>query len=82
MIFASGTLAGKFKRKSAGQIEWERAREAVDSWKTWGTELPAPPPEVAPSLTPTPRVTIERAVNAFHATHAESSAFTTQRMYR
>jgi site-specific recombinase XerD len=30
----------------------------------------------------TPKITIERAVNAFHATHAKSSAFTTQRMYR
>lgn len=82
VIFASGTLGGKFKRRSTGQIEWEQAREVVGAWKTWGTELTVPPPETIPSLPSTPRVTIERAVNAFHATHAESSAFTTQRMYR
>jgi hypothetical protein len=29
---------------------------------------------MVPSLTASPRVTIERSVNAFHATHAESSA--------
>jgi hypothetical protein len=82
MIFASGTLAGKFKRKSAGQIEWGQAREVVASWRTCGAELPVSPPEMVPFPTSAPRVTIERAVNAFHATHTESSAFTTQRMYR
>lgn len=82
VIFASGTLAGKFKRKSTEQIEWEQAREVIASWKTWGAELPVQPPEIVPPPTSGPKVTIERAVNAFHATHAESSAFTTQRMYR
>ena len=77
VIFASGTLAGKFKRKSTGQNEWEKAREIALTWKSWGDELPAPLPETI-SVS---RVTIDRAVKAFLAAHAESSAPATQRMY-
>jgi hypothetical protein len=36
IIFASGTLAGKFKRKSTGQNDWEKAREIVSGWQDWG----------------------------------------------
>ena len=81
-IFASGTLAGKFKRKSTGQTDWERARNLASSWDSWGTESPALIAEAIPSVISPAKVTIERAVNGFQATHAESSAFTTQRMYR
>lgn len=78
VIFASGTLAGKFKRKSTGQNDWEKAREIVASWKSWGDELPPPVSETI-SVS---KVTVDRAVKAFLAAHAESSAPTTQRMYR
>lgn len=78
LIFASGTLAGKFKRQSTGLSDWEKARELVSAWKVWDEKAPAPPPEA----TLASRVTIERAVSAFLAAHRESSAATTIRMYR
>ena len=78
IIFASGTLAGKFKRKSTGQNDWERAREIVSGWKDWGGELPA----LVPETISVSKVTVDRAVKAFLATHGESSAPATQRMYR
>src|ERR1035438_10306354 len=78
LIFASGTLGGKFKRRSTGQNDWEKARETVSKWKDWGGELPASVPEKI-SVS---KVTIDRAVKAFLAAHAESSAPATQRMYR
>lgn len=78
IIFASGTLAGKFKRKSTRQNDWERAREIVSGWKDWGGELPA----LVPETISVSKVTVDRAVKAFLATHAESSAPATQRMYR
>jgi len=77
LIFASGTFAGKFKRKSTGLADFEKARELVSSWKTWDSELPSSLPEAIV----TSKVTIDRAVEAFRAAHAESSAATTQRMY-
>jgi integrase len=82
VIFASGTLVGRFKRKSTGQTDWQRAREIASSWKSWGDELAAPLPEAVAAPNPSRKVTIERAVKAFLASHAESSAYTTQRMYR
>ena len=81
LIHASGTLAGKFSRKSTGVTDWERAKELVATWKTWDSEVPPPVPERIPLPAPSTGVTIERAVNAFLASHRESSAFTTQRMY-
>jgi len=78
---ASGTLAGKFSRKSTGVTDWEKAKELVSSWKTWDGEVPLPVPEPIPLPAPSAGVIIERAVNAFLASHRESSAFTTQRMY-
>jgi integrase len=78
LIFASGTLARKFRRKSTGQTDWERAREVVSSWKTWDNEMPVQIPELVPSS----KVTIERAVSAFLDSHSRTSALTTQRMYR
>ncbi|MGA9670510.1 MAG: tyrosine-type recombinase/integrase [Terracidiphilus sp.] len=86
LIHASGTLAGKFSRKSTGVTDWSGARELVASWKSWEPEVsaqasaPLAPHDTSAVLTA--RVTIERTVQAFLATHTESSAFTTQRMYR
>ena len=86
LIHASGTLSGKFSRKSTGVTDWEKAREIVATWKNWDGESPAPSPETLPPAESEARlatqITIERAVQAFQATHAESSALTTQRMYR
>jgi len=77
LIHASGTLAGKFSRKSTGVTDWEKAKELVSSWKTWDGEVPLPVPEPIPLPAPSAGVIIERAVNAFLASHRESSAFTT-----
>src|SRR5277367_2014095 len=78
MIHASGTLAGKFNRKQTGVFDWDAAGSLVASWKTWEGELPAPVPEIQ-----TPgKITIERCVKAFLMAHSESSAVSTQRMYR
>jgi integrase len=82
VIFASGTLAGKFKRKSTGTTDWEKAKDTVTSWKSWDHQMPTPLSEVVLSPASDTRVSIDRAVNAFLANHGESSAFTTQRMYR
>jgi integrase len=80
IIFVSGTLAGKFRRKSTGLTDWEKARDLVSTWRTWDGELP-----VTTSLPPassSSKVSIDRAIQAFLAAHSESSAATTQRMYR
>jgi hypothetical protein len=81
-IYASGMLAGKFKRKSTGFTDWEQAKELISSWKTCGGKLPVPSPAAEQIPASTPRITIERAVDAFLAVHAESSAPTTHRMNR
>src|ERR1700733_6083998 len=67
-IFASGTIAGKFRRKQTGATEWEHARAIADAWvkaKSWDgkVSLPAPLPEP----TQPHRITIEHAVKAFLA---------------
>jgi integrase len=59
LIFASGTFAGKFKRKSTGLSDFEKARELVSSWKTWDGEIPSS----LPAATTASKVTIGRAVS-------------------
>jgi len=50
-IFASGTLAGQFKRKFTGKSDWEEARVVTAKWETaqsWdGRPKAAPAPQPA-----------------------------------
>ena len=81
-IFASGTLKGKFKRRSTGVATWDEAKSAIADWKSWDDELPAPVP--SPTVKPAipARMTIEKAVEDFLAEHEGESANSTVRDYR
>src|SRR5579863_1117271 len=65
-IFASGTLAGKFRRKYTGKSDWDDAKAVVALWEetqSWeGQAPPQPAPVVAPGPT---RITIADAVRVF-----------------
>ena len=83
IIFVSGSLGGKFKRKQTGKSTWEEARTVVAKWEQAGNweGVKAPEPQ---SVTPTAphRVTIERAVKMFLSEHSEISAPNTQKKYK
>jgi integrase len=83
-IFASGTLARRFKRRDTGRSTWEEARAVVAHWEragSWEKEIPAPqpPPAVEPN---SKRITIEHATKAFLAELRETAAFATHKKYR
>jgi integrase len=66
LIFASGTLSGRFKRKSTGEFEWEQARAIATVWdvaQSW--EFQSRPISVAPQ--DEKRITILEACDAFLA---------------
>ncbi len=56
-IFASGTLAGKFRRKYSGKSDWEAAKgvaassEDAQSWDSKAEPEPAPEPVINPAPT-------------------------------
>jgi integrase/recombinase XerD len=83
-IYASGTLAGKFKRKNTERDNWGDAKAMAaqfDAAGNWDGKLNAPPPEpIATSVTA--RMTIERAVSVFLSEHGEMLAPNTLRKYR
>jgi integrase len=81
-IFASGTLKGKFKRRSAGVATWDEAKSAIADWKNWDNELPAPVPSPTDKSAIPAKVTIEKAVKDFLAEHEGESANSTIRDYR
>jgi hypothetical protein len=68
-IFASGTLAKRFRRQSTGRWEWAHAKALAAQWElagTWtgvGATLPAPAPDPAPQTSS--RCTIVEATEAF-----------------
>lgn len=70
-IFASGTLAGQFKRKFTGKSDWEQARAVVAQWESaqsWdGRPKAAPAPQPAKQET---RITVEEAITAFTASRS------------
>ena len=86
-IYADGTLGGKFKRKNTKQTSWPEAKAVASLWEAagrWDDEA-IPISSVSPAPDPLPAsddITIERAVAAFLAEHAESSAPNTQKKYR
>jgi integrase/recombinase XerC len=83
-IFASGTLAGKFKRRYTGKSDWEEAKAVVTSWEgaqSWtGTVSPAPAPVIVQDP---PRISVADATKVF-LSHRESAkiAAATLRKYR
>ena len=80
-IFASGTLNGKFRRRSTGLFAWDHAKTAVSKWKSWDAEIPVFIP--APALKPASlsKTTIEKAIKDFIKEHTGESADSTVQMY-
>lgn len=82
-IFASGTIAGNFKRKYTGKTAWDDARAVAAEWQksgSWDGEVILPEPLLEP--TQPSRITIERAVKAFLDELQETAAFATHKKYR
>jgi integrase len=59
-IFASGTVAGCFRRQSTGKWEWDDAKVVVAAWE--GQLAPAPSPEPPPTR---PRISLGDAIKVF-----------------
>lgn len=82
-IHISGTLAGKFSRRSTGKTTWDEARahvSALEAAGSWDGKIASPLPEPAPAGTP--RITIEEACNVFLATREATVAYPTFRKYK
>jgi len=81
-IYADGTLAGGFKRKNTGEIEWDDARRVAAEWEAagaWDAESQAvagPPVATEPHARPVepppakPAITIQFATEAYLANRA------------
>lgn len=84
LIFASGTLAGKFGRRSTFLTNWEQAKNLVSNWTSWDKESAPPQPEPVPEVPVPARVgtTIEAASKGFLADQEGEAAKSTVRMYR
>ena len=68
LIHASGTIAGKFKRRSTGEREWEKAFAVAANWHaagSWTTAFPQPYLET-PNTNPA-RTTVNEATAAYLA---------------
>lgn len=86
IIFASGTLRGKFRRRCTGRSAWDEARVVASEWEktgSWENELalPALVPPPADALQPG-RMAIARAAEIFLSELRESAAFATRKKYR
>jgi integrase len=90
-IYASGTLAGQFKRKNTECTAWDEAKaltrtwEDADSWdgpaKVEKPAAPVPVPTPAPAPAAPEGITVERAINTFKAEFQEHAAANTQKKY-
>jgi integrase len=83
LIHSSGTLAGKFSRRSTGKTTWDEAHahvSALESARSWDGKVSSPVPEPAPAAPP--RITIEEACNVFLATREATVAQPTLRKYK
>src|SRR5581483_339757 len=86
-IYVSGTLGGQFKRKNTEQRGWQEAKAVAREWEAGGQWNDNVAPAIPAQPVPTPLsqrdgITIERAIAAFLAEHAESLDRNTQRKYR
>ena len=81
-IFVSGTLKGKFRRRSTGFIDWDDAKAAISEWKSWDDEFQPPPPLPVAEPSSPPKVSVEKAIKDFLKEHDGESADSTVRGYR
>lgn len=78
-IHVSGTLAGRFSRRSTGRADWDGARECVDALETSGawSQISTAPVSSAPLPATASRITVADALTRFlanrHAMVAEST---------
>jgi integrase len=88
-IYASGTLAGRFRRKNTERTTWDEAEAVAHAWEdagSWNGPGTVQQPAVKSDPVPDPgvsdnRITIERAVQAFTAEFQEHAAPNTQKKY-
>ncbi len=79
-IFASGTLAGKFKRRYTGRTDWLEAKAGAAKWEAAGNWDKEPAPSLPPPVSEEkPATTIEQAVKIFLAEREEILAPNTNR---
>jgi hypothetical protein len=79
-IYADGTLGGEFKRKNTRQTTWPEAKAVANVWEAagrWQDDIlttAAVQPVADSTAIASQGITLERAVTAFLAERAESSA--------
>src|ERR1700674_934908 len=75
LIFASGTLARKFRRQSTGQANWDDAKTVSRQWEaaaSWtGTTTVPIQPSPASGVELPHRTTIEKAVKTYMSEFGE-----------
>lgn len=83
-IQASGTLGGKFARKSTGKTTWEEAKawaKIREDNNSWDGPPPEPPSRPAPPRETQPVPTTKGAVEQFLAPYEKRGARSTRRSY-
>jgi hypothetical protein len=79
-VIASGTLAGKFKRKYRGENDWEEARTVAKAWEgpqSWDSPVKVEePPASQPVTEKREGVNIEDATESFLATRKDRNLAT------
>ncbi|WP_321477681.1 tyrosine-type recombinase/integrase [uncultured Paludibaculum sp.] len=76
MIFASGSLGGKFRRKQTGRSAWDEAKAVATAWErsgAWDGHSLLPPVEPT-RVSGDSAVSIEQATTAFLAEHQRNSS--------
>ena len=89
-IYASGTLAGKFKRRNTETTGWDQAKAVVSNWQTaqsWDSSAVAtlmrPPAVIETSPMAPARIRIDDAMKAYISLReASKMAPSTLRKYR
>lgn len=82
-ITASGTLAGKYRRQSTAQWEWDAARKAVAAWELAGNWTSSGPAHPTPDSPAQHRTTLEDALSAFSSRAISRGILgSTQKKYR
>lgn len=86
-IYASGTLAGRFRRKNTESLGWVEAKAIVDEWQrtgSWDGAVERPVPANVPPVDDGPqRITVAEALNAYLAIRSGSGmAVSTLRKHR